>query len=223
MAKVKQTKMRLELQADKPWLETMVNINYDATDRRTETYRRPVPTERFYINLPKLVADALGFDKVRAEDQVEVMKRFKEALEKFKALQTEVNRVILYEFSVEPKPTGDKSHYFTGHYRVQIWAGTYEETVAIAGDGARRYSYENIESEINFHTPETHNFVDPSRRNANRHDSQVPWTEQNEAFFLWIKKRMKELIERLYELEKPDKLIEMITAGRLLPLGSGKK
>lgn len=215
MAKVKQVKMRLEIDQEHSWKETVVNICYDSTDRRTETYRRSVPTERFYINLPKVVADALGYDKVRAKDQDEVMTRFREALEHFKRLKTEVNRVIVYSFDVEPKPDGKVSLWDHG-YRVSISAGTFEETVMTAGDGAKRYSYEWIESEAN--TGERYGSR-VGNRDGQREDRQVPWTEKNEAFFVWIKKSMKELIERLYELEQPDKLIETIYSGRLLPLG----
>jgi len=220
MARIKQTKMRLELDPNKLWTETVVYINYDNTDKHSSGYRE-VPKERFYVKLPQVVADALGVTEVRGSDQYQAEERFKEAIEKFKKLKTEVNRLILYKFEVEPKPAADKRQYFTGLYKVSVWAGTYEETVAIAGDGTRRYSYERIESDLNFAPAGYADYVGPSRRGGGKlFDCQVPWTEQNEAFFLWVKGHMAELIARMYELEKPDKLVEAVSAGRLLPLAS---
>lgn len=217
MAKVKSVKMRLEIDQKRPWVESMVNICYDATDRRTEKYRRPVPSEneRFYIMLPKVVADALGGDRVKDKDQKEVMERFKEALEKFKNMKTEVNRVIVYEFEVAPNPDAKMSSWDYG-LKVLIKAGTFEETVMIAGDGVKRYSYESIESEVNMGGQFGYRV---GSRDSRMEKKQVPWTERNEAFFVWIKVNMLELINRLHELETPESLIETIVAGRLLPLG----
>jgi len=218
MAKIKQIKMRLEIDQSHPWKETVVNICYDSTDRRTEGYNRPIPSERFYIQLPQVVADALGYDKVRAKDQDEVMVRFKGALEQYKCMATEVNRVIVYKFDVDPKPDGKTSLWDYG-YKVSISVGAFEETVMTAGDGSKRYSYEWIDSEFNI----GEKYGNRSRNDGKREDRQVPWNEKNAAFFLWIKENMKLLIERLYELEQPESLIETIQAGRLLPLGSGEK
>lgn len=218
MAKVKQIKMRLDLDPERPYRESVVNICYDATDRHTQTYRRPVPSEsqRFYILLPKVVADALGEDRVKDKDQVEVFKRFEEALGRFKRLKTEVNQVIVYNFDVEPKPDGKASLWDYG-MKVALQVGTFEETVMTAGDGVKRYSYEYKESEINMGEKYGYRV---GNRDGKRENKQISWNEKNAAFFLWIKENMKLLIERLYELEQPDKLIETIHAGRLLPLGN---
>ncbi len=230
MAKILQTKMRLGLNPEKPWEETVVAVCYDATTERTRTYSRKVPDERFYVKLPKGVADALGEVDARGKDQAEAMVRFEEAIARFKKMKTEVNQVILYKFNVEPKPKGDESGYFQGNYEVKVWAGVYEETVAIAGDGNKRYSYLAVASEVNFAGKETWGYCGPRSDRGARWDCQVPYTEQNKVFFLWIKTRMKELIDRLYELQTPDILIETISAGRLFPVGittplleSGKK
>ncbi len=221
MAKIKQVKMRLGLNPAKDWLETVVAINYNATDRNTETYRRPVPStdERFFINLPKTVADALGVDKAKASDQKEVVVKFLELIEQYKNINTEVNRVILYKINVSPEPREKESAFDAGFRKVSVWAGTYEETVATAGDGGKRYSYTRIESPVNFAELDEKDWHNHTGRNADRFDKQVPWTEQNAVFFIWIKENMTLLIERLHELEQPDLLIETINAGRLLPLG----
>ena len=227
MAKVKQIKMKLGLNTKRPWLETVVAINYDSTDRQTSTYRRPVPpdSERFFIKLPQVVADALGMEKAKAGDQDEVVVRFKELIEQYKRLDTVVNQVILYTIEVSPKPGGKVTAFSDGTRRVIVWAGTYEETVAIAGDGGERYSYARVESPVHFTgDADGKHYFDPvlrrSSRDAARFDTQVPWNEQNEAFFVWIKDNLTLLIERLHELENPDNLIETISAGRLLPLGN---
>ena len=224
MAKIKQVKMRLGLNPDREYQETVVNICYDSTDRRTETYCRPIPAERFYIKLPQVVADALGVADVRAGDQVEVMKRFEEALEQFKKLEIEVNQVIIYRFGVKPKPTDAPSYFFGGTHEVSVWAGTYEETIAIAGDGVKRYSYELVESNVNFAPDAFQDYMPGPNRSCGgtRFECQVPRTDSNDAFFIWIKERMSELISRLYELEQPSNLLESISAGRLLPLGNSQ-
>ncbi len=211
MAKIKQTKMRLELDLAHQWKETIVSIYYDSTDRNTQQYGRPIPEERFYIVLPRVVADALGYDKVRAKDQGEVMVRFKAAIESYKCLETEVNRVIAYKFDLTPNP---KNTLYDDHgYRIVLSVTAYEETVMTAGDGAKRYSYEQIDSDINIGREWT-------RSDGDRKNNQVPYNDKNYAFFLWIKTNMKHLIDKLLEIERPEKLIETIHAGRLLPLGN---
>lgn len=103
---------------------------------------------------------------------------------------------------------------------VRVWAGTFKETVATAGDGGQRFTYEHIESEVNFATPESANWGRRmGTREGKREEMQVPWTKQNEAFFIWIRASMKNLIDKLSELREPQSLIDMITAGRLLPIG----
>ena len=221
MAKIKQVKMRLGLDPKRPYLETTVAINYNSTDRHTETYRRTIPSdsERFFIKLPQVVADSLGVEQAKAGDQDEVMVRFKELIEQYKHLATEVNQVILYTIEVDPKPGEKKSAFEHGRLKVVVWAGTYEETVATAGDGAKRYSYARVESPVNFAELDKFDSYNPTGRHGDHFDKQVPWTEQNAAFFIWIKDNMTLLIERLHDLKQPDNLIEAIQSGRLLPLG----
>lgn len=222
MAKVKQVKMKLGINPDRPYQETVVNICYDSTDRRTENYHRPIPEQRFYIKLPQVVTDSLGIADVRGDNQVDVMENFNQAIERFKKLETEVNRVILYNIEVEPLPEGHPNrkeyhHSSNQNLQVRVWAGTYEETVCIAGDGTHRYSYEYIESDLIYPGQD---YFDPSRRSrGTRFESQLPWTEQNEDFFKWVLVHMLELVNALADLYEPDKLIETISAGRLLPLG----
>jgi len=221
MAKIKQVKLRLELDPQRPYRETTIAINYNATDRKTETYRRPVPSdkERFFINLPKVVADALGVDQAKAGDQKEVVAKFMELIDQYKKMDTEVNKVILYKIEVDPKPGAKKSQFDAGFLKISVWAGTYEETVAIAGDGGKRYSYTRVESPVNFAQLDEKDNYNHTGRGAERFDKQVPWTEQNATFFIWIRDNMTLLIERLHDLEQPDNLVEAIQAGRLLPLG----
>lgn len=215
MAKIKQVRMKLELNPERPYQETVINIYYDATDRETETYSRKIPEKRFYIKLPQVVADALSIADARGNDQAEVMERFVECLDKFKTLKTEVNRIIVYRFEVRPHPD-DKVSPYDYSYSVGISCATYEETIMTAGDGVKRYSYKWMESEVNI--GQEFNSMTPN--DGKRAEKQVPWNEKNTAFFIWIKTSMKELIRQLYELEQPDKLIETINTGRLLPLGT---
>ncbi len=226
MTKIKQVKLRLNLNPDRPYQETVVNICYDSTDRHTEHYHRPIPEQRFYIKLPQVVADSLGLADVRGDNQVDVMGNFNQAIERFKKLETETNRVILYKFEIEPLPEGHPNrkeyhHSSNQNLQVRVWAGTYEETVCIAGDGTRRYSYEHIDSDLIYPGQD---FYNPSRwSDGKRFEKQLPWTEQNECFFKWILVRMVELVNALADVHEPDKLIEAINAGRLLPLGGGGK
>ena len=99
--------------------------------------------------------------------------------------------------------------------KVSVWAATFEETVAIDGAGGRRYAYEVMESGIKF-PGAVPNF---NWLQGKRFESQIPWTETNEAFFSWVSLNMTELIKRLADIRKPERMIESISAGRLLPLG----
>jgi len=222
MPKVKQTKMKLSLNPSRPWEETIVYVNYDNRPHGSGYYSSP-PKERFYIKLPQVVADALGMEEVRGDVQEEAEKLFKETIEKFKNLKTEINRVILYDIEVEPHPQAQKSFYSspTG-YKVKIWAGTYEETVAIAGDGNKRYSYEKKESQISF-PGQDYAVSSRTRREGAKYDHQIPWNDANEAFFLWVSERMVNLIAHLAALENPENLLKTVNEGRLLPLGSSEK
>lgn len=226
MAKIKQKKMRLGLNPNRSYQETVINICYDSTDRSTETYRRHIPDKRFYIKLPQVVADALGEQEVRGNDQSDVVKVFEDAIERFKNLKKEVNRVILYDIKVGPHPNEEKKKdywYSRSGIEIKVWAGTYQETTAIAGDGIRRYSYEHIESSVDFLGTGKDSGTNPTTRDGERYGRQVPWTEQNEAFFVWVKERMTGLVAHLAELQEPDTLIEAISAGKLLPLGSSSR
>lgn len=212
--KIQQRKMQLKLDPSRPWKETVVYINYDSTDRRTETYSRKIPEKRFYIDLPQVIADSLGYETSRGNTQEEAFEEFEADLERFRNLKTERSRVILYEIKIDPDP--DESSHFVSGYSVKVWAGTYEETIAISGNDDRRYSYEPIESALKFPGDPPFSF---RRGGGERQKCQIPWSKQNEAFFTWVDWRMVGLVARLAEIRSPDQLIESINAGRLLPLG----
>lgn len=217
MAKIKQKKMRLGLNPARTWEETVVEICYDATDRRTESYRRKIPDKRFYIKLPQVMADALGVPETRGDDQDDVLKVFEAEVERFKNLKKETNRVILYRIDTAPDFKEKKAYTWDStDIRIVVWVGTYLETVAIAGDGVRRYSYEHVESPIDFPGTKYQHTTD---RDGARWKNQIPWTDRNEKFFVWVQEHMTELAMRLGELNNPDLLIETVNAGRLLPLG----
>ena len=209
MAKVKQTKMQLGIDPDRPRLETVVYTNYDNGSRKDL---------RFYIKLPHVVADALCKTEVRAKSQEEVMELFKQAISQFKELKTETSKVILYEITLNPHPNSDRPGFTAVGLEIKVWAGTYQETVAISGVGTKRYSYERIESSLSYEG-ESLGLHGWTRREGKQFTRQVPLTEQNEAFFRWIQENMTKLIAALAEIESPSKLIEMVMAGRLLPLG----
>ena len=116
---------------------------------------------------------------------------------------------------------GDQSRYRSA-YRTMVWAGAFTETVAVAGDGQRRYSYEAAEDDpLDFPGGEYHS---PSRgrQDGSRHECQVPRTERNEQFFIWVRDRMGDLVLALASLKEPDNLIDTISAGKLLPLGGNQ-
>jgi hypothetical protein len=212
MAVVKTKKMRLELDPDKPYKETIIKIRYDG---RSGRYNEPPAEGRFYITLPDIMAGSLGITEVRARTQDDVDKLFEEALEQFRNLRTEVNDVILY--SIYTQPSQASKYYHDEGYALKIWAGTFRETVATAGDGTKRYSYERVEGIIDYPGE-----IDPARwsRRGKKYTPQVPWTNENEIFFKWVADNLKILIERLDELQSPELLIETINAGRLLPVGA---
>lgn len=216
MPRVKQTKMRLELDPGKTSAETIVYVEYDNQDTRFDWGK---PKGRFFVKLPPVVATALGKTEVRAEDQDKAMDAFNEAIALFKQMKTERSKVILYSFTMFPDPRQDKEHqkYWSGGngIRVEIWAGIYEEVVAISGDGSKRYSYEPIEPGL----PYDGDYYHRTSRDTNRIEFQVPLTDENVAFFTWVASSMTALIARLAEMNNPAHLIESINAGKLLPLG----
>ncbi len=126
MAKVKQTKMKLEIDPTRPYAETTVNTCYDNGSRSRGLYSNlhGEQEERFYIKLPQVVADALGKEEVRGKTQKEAMKLFKAAIEEFKRLKTERNKVILYEIALDPDPREDSNNRQTHiGFRITVWAG----------------------------------------------------------------------------------------------------
>lgn len=212
--KVKSMKMRLNLDPTIPWKETTVSVNYDPTDKHTATYSRKIPEKRFYINLPQVVADSLGREDSRGDTQEEAIAAFEADLEKFRRLKTEKGKVILYE--IKTNPSSEDKYPYRG-YRVDIWAGVFEETVMIDGAGNRRYSYEPLESSIKF--PQGSNPLRLHNWEGKREKDLIPWSKRNEAFFVWVAERMADLVNRLDALRAPENMIETISAGRLLPLG----
>ena len=223
MPRVKQILMRLELDASHPYSETTVHIYYDNTDRSNTNYRRLIPkdSERFYVKLPQVMADALGREKSFGSNQDEALEAFKKDLELFKNLKAEHHKVIIYDISTNPNT--ESKYIYQGYkgYKVDVWAAVFDETVCIDGLGGKRYSYEQLDSPLTF--PDggsSSGFSRPAQ--GKRKDCQVPWTKANEAFFVWVCENMKALVERLDEIRQPEKMIETITAGRLLPLGQSE-
>ncbi len=220
MAVVKQSKLRLMLDPEKPWLETVVKVKYDNTDGR---YRTVAEDSRFYVELPEVVANALGKKEVRAGTQQKALDEFEQAIKSFKAMNVETTRVILYRLTLYPHPFDEEKNKWNvrGGLNVCVTAGVYDEKVTTAGDGSRRYFYEYQPSSLDY--PDGRNIPAYGYGRQNDHcDCQVPWSEKNEAFFRWIAEQMGVLIEALAKLDDPANLIEMINTGRLLPLGAGQ-
>jgi hypothetical protein len=216
MPRIKQTKMRLELNPNKTSEETIIYTMYDNRDR---DYGREPEGGRFYIELPKPVADALGQTEVRAGSQMAVMSLFQETIEKYKKLNIERNRIIAYSFELDPHPKQERRYSSSG-LAIRINATVYDEIISISGGGDRRYSYEEVD-DIDLGFPgkcdtRTHSFF----KKDHQYPHQVPFTKQNEKFFRWVATRMSELINALANIEAPDKMLETINAGRLLPLGN---
>lgn len=218
MPRIKQTKMLLGIDPNRPRKETIIYINYD---NQEDLYHGEPEGGRFYVMLPEVMAVALAKKEVRGKTHYEAWTAFTEALKQFKNMKTEINRVILYQFDLRPHPSAERSRYSSNDgLRVSVWAGTYEETIAISGMDQRNYSYERIDSSLEY---EGEPFDLRGRRRGERYPHQVPWADKNETFFKWIEDKMNELIIKLAELENPEKLIETVNAGRLLPLGNQEK
>lgn len=213
MSVVKQTKMRLELNPAKPWEETVVKVHYDNSG--AGRYAHEPEGGRFYVKLPPIVADALGQTEARGETHQVAFWAFEACLKRFRNLKTEVNRVILYEIILRPNPEAENRSSWDAGYKVDIWAGTYEETAAVSGNDMRRHHYEKMESSLSYPGEASH----INRSDGDKWEDQVPWTEKNEAFFKWVEISMNQLVTALGEIKSPEKLIETINSGKLLPLG----
>ena len=212
--KVKSFRMRLRLDPAKDWGETEVVVNYDPTDKNTQNYHKHIPKHRFYINLPTVVADALAKKDSRGDTQEEAIAAFEVDLERFRNMKTKKNKVIIFAISTNPTANEKESWRNRRGFMVDVWAGVFEETVAIDGAGNRRYSYEPIESPFDFPGGPG----DP-RKPGEREVNQIPWTPESEAFFVWVAVRMGDLTAALDKLRIPARLIGTINAGLLLPLG----
>ncbi|MDD5547035.1 MAG: hypothetical protein PHO67_07795 [Candidatus Omnitrophica bacterium] len=223
MAKVKQFKMVLGLDPARRYKETILTIHYD-TGRGSDV---PDNKTRFYLKLPQIMADALNKPDIRGASVEEVKRSFDAALEEFKKLKVEKSKVILYEFELDPHPNPKEPRYsgpahFNRGYAVTVVAAVYEETIAISGVGEKMYSYELQESSLSY--PGGDKFQNRQGWNGRgrRVENQIPWTERGEAFFKWVADNMQQLISALADIESPNKLIDMVNAGRLLPLGGEK-
>lgn len=211
MPRVKQEKITLGLDPARPRAETVVYTNYD---NKADRYGAEPQGGRFWIGLPGIMSEVIGKREVRGKTQEAARKAFMDVLEKFKNIKVETRKVILYQIHCRRK-AGDSRWSSDFGYEIKIWAGVYIETVALSGSGIGRYSYEEVNSTLKY--PGSCSEVEQAR--GTKFKAQVPWTEQNEAFFKWVEDRMNGLINALADIAEPAKLIESINSGKLLPLG----
>jgi hypothetical protein len=169
-----------------------------------ENYRSRVQFEADY---PSEVAAALGEQFATGQTFDEVRKAFYAGIEKFKAFETTKRRVILYSFD-----TG--KDYHSDSLRLSLSAGVFDEQETKSPAGAKHYDYIKVEGAFNFGGESA-----GGRWRDARRDHQLPYTERNEKFFVYIKENMENLIEMLESIKEPAKLSEFIDAGRLLPVG----
>jgi hypothetical protein len=211
MAKISQREMKLNLDPSRPSLKTKVAVYYDSTDKTTANYARKVPDKRFYVKLPKVVADCLGRAESRGGTQEEALVQFEKDLDAFRNTSREQNKVIIYSIRLSPNPTKDAGvEIVNTGYSITVNAEVFEETVTTDGSGSKRYSYESVSSTLKY--PKV-DFYITTNTWGKREERQIPWSEKNEKFFLKLAKDLSAMITWLSEMTDPEKLIAAIGSG----------
>lgn len=201
MAKVQTCKLYLELDGKHQYFTRV--INYNNSDHS------------FSITLPTAMAKTLGKEELSAKTQQEVEDAWKAAMDEYKEAKIEYNKVILFDIKLRSSTRDDHGDGLM----IDIWAAVYEERIATSGGGRIYRTYNQLESSLDF--PRS-TFSRRIAYRGERHEKQIPWTQKNEDFFLFIQTKMQDLIEQLGTLIKPDDMLSFIQSGRLLSMGKGK-
>ena len=219
MSKVKQRKMRLGIDPQRPYQETVVAVNYDSRKHRASYGIYGGKEEDFYITIPAIIADALGQKEVRAESVEACFKAFNEIIKRFETVRTEKSKVILYLVETSAG-TGTVKEYYRDYsmYSVRFVAGIFTETVMISGTEQKRYNYEpagDLKGYEQFHFAVTGYTSDGEKR----YEEQVPWSLEAEAYFTRLAGRLQQLVDRMIELKDTEVLMKEIPAGKPLVTG----
>ncbi|MDD5702111.1 MAG: hypothetical protein PHU23_08695 [Dehalococcoidales bacterium] len=167
----------------------------------------------FQAKYPPEVAAALQKEFAEAKTFGEVREKYIKGLEQFKNFNITTKKVILYHISVGSYDSGYAHRDEPDRLHIDIEAGVFEEQETTSAAGDKHYDYIKVEGAFNF------NMGYPTWSRSHRHSSQLPYTEENEKFFLYIAEHMRILIAQLHEIDDPAKLEGFINAGRLLPIG----
>ncbi len=183
----------------------------------------------FFITLPASIPEK----EVSGKTEKEVIERFDAAVAIYEKAITETSKVILYRYEVDAYIFGpdaaddDDSTFFNSQdncefgktftddgITLKLWAAVYEKAEVVL-DGADNYiNYEEIESPI----PES---LEPKSTPIPRWGEyqEIPWTPENEQFFIDIGRSFEQLIFKLnLVLGNGDSVVKFIASGqKLLP------
>ena len=177
-------------------------------------------TGRFSAKLPDAVAAFLGVDNVRGGvfgmTLAEVIGAFDGMIKAFEEAEIIEKKVIMYEFSFRRDPDGGGYGFYQGVV-LCVASSVFTEQEIRAHSGLVVYKYLPVASSLNpFYAFRGEEHGPDTKRKLN----QIPWTEERESFFLYIQTNMERLIDMLKSLEEPDKLLNFVDTGRMLPIGT---
>ncbi|KKN09196.1 hypothetical protein LCGC14_1048910 [marine sediment metagenome] len=175
---------------------------------------------KFTMALPEFVAEVIGQDVVEAQTLLEVEQRFHAAVAASAKANTVVKKVILYEVGLqalvqdaEGKVLVDQKMSFIEGIGLSVWAEVVEERETTLPGGEKKYHYDRVGSSLRFPRPR----YDTT---SGRHEKQMDWTPEREAFFAHIGASMEQLILKLFEVcGTPQSLLDFIDAGHQLTAG----
>ena len=172
-------------------------------------------TGQFSAKLPEPVAEYLGIKEVRGMTLAEVETAFANMVKAYEEAEVTEKKIIMYAFSYRRDPDTGGYGFYQGIV-LCVSAGVFIEQEIRAHSGLVVYKYNHVPSSLNefyrYHG-ETHG------PDTKQKENQVPWTEEREAFFLYIQTNMEKLIDMLKNLEAPEHLLNFMDTGKLLPIG----
>lgn len=183
----------------------------------------------FEINVPEAVTKAFGTTTVSGSTFEAAQRALNELIERFKAANTRVRRVIIHSVKAKAhifEPDRSALHgerfvfrtdeiSFTDGIALSIEVGVYDETT-VEANGHTSISYEYVKSKLP---------VQVAQRYVVQHHREpravIEWTQEREDFFVRVVRAMEWLVLEMQKLKDPESLQLIIERGQfLLPAAS---
>jgi hypothetical protein len=176
----------------------------------------------FTCKLPDYMAEILGYALVQSDTLDKCQKAFKEATTAYHNAKTVSSKVILYETEAtahiwdkkhERVIYNDKQIAFTHGAAVSVAALVMDEFVTTHANGKKTYRYKRVaDSKLN----KSSAGICADFRTLNEYcETQMPWTQEREDFFLKISTAMEAVIMQLQQLRNGEKALAIADSGQL--------